>query len=222
MTRKLIIIYPKDVSTDFLEEIIQIVSENHSRALVLYRLSSNEEHSEIFEIVPSFSNDDLIIFLGHGTSTALSGANHGTLNYGPFISESQMKIFYEKKILLLSCRSSDFIRSFAYTSGVNSALGFPNLITDKEELEYPEDEEEIAGVTEDDILNFRKVIVRVVAKSLNDYCKDSLSFYELYNRIRFRTTLEISLLYKDSFEGSDSPLGRMIRLMRDKMLFIGN
>jgi hypothetical protein len=217
---KIQIIFPKDETTDFLEEIIQDIKPL-SESLV-HRLDSKDDHSSIFNLASEFEDDDLILFLGHGTSNSLAGSETFSNQFGAFMTDLQIKVFQGKKVILLSCRSSEYLLKFGKQARLKAAIGFPNLITDWNEVEYPDSIDEVEGILKSDIEVFRSIIVRVASKSLVDYLKSELSFYGLHERIKQRSSIELAKLYENKFESVEIPLGRMIRSLRDDMYFFGN
>ena len=217
---KVQIIFPKDDTTDFLNDIVNEI--NKYGECVVHRLETSKDHDEIFGIIRDVDDSDLVLFLGHGTSNALSGAFTPSTQFGPLIKDLQLKLFQRKRVILLSCRSSEYLIKYGKECKLKSAIGFPNLITDWLDVEYPENPKEVEGISKTDVDYFRKAIIRIISKSLSDYLKSDLSFYGLHNRIKQRASVELSVLYKNSFNSKEIPLGRMIRSLRDEIFFLGD
>ena len=156
MNKKIHIIHPKDKSTDFLDSITEYIKNKTTVEINLLRLQTKEEHSQFFEIIHSVNNDELILFFGHGTSSGLSGAMTSEFESPEFITEKQLKIFENKKVLILSCRSNQYLKSYFKECNLNSAIGFPNLITDYCEIEHHDDPERFKDIKQEHIDFLRK------------------------------------------------------------------
>lgn len=202
MSKQLSIIHPVDETTDFLCEIYDHLS---SESFNLLRIATRQDHSLFFENPPK---EDVVLFLGHGTSTALNGAMTSAYEHKIFISETQLTVFEGKDVILFSCRSDQYIRKFFNSSKLRTAIGFPNMITDKDEIEHYEDPERAEGLTKDDIEIFRKILVTIMAGSLKDFIEKDLSVIEFLNRIIIRTNVAIIKLFKNP--NLNPPLGKML------------
>ncbi len=220
---KVHVIFPRDETTNFLMDIVYCLNDLEDEDYIeldLRRLNSQEDHNLAIQELEELPNNELIVFLGHGTSCALSGSSTTEHNHGVFIENDGLKVFEHKKILLLSCKSNEYLESEAYNCGIKGAIGFPNLITDDSETSYPEDPAQIEGLTVEDIENFRKVITDSVKQSLSDYFIHSLTFHSLYKRIELRVRRALLDEYKNS--SGETPLGKQISAMLKGMSFYGN
>lgn len=220
MNNKIIhIIHPKDVTTDFLGEITSYIKEKTGVKINLLRLATKEDHLSFFEIVHKFEENELILFLGHGTSTGLSGASTNDYEQIEFITEKQLKIFETKNIILLSCRSNQYLKKYFKECNLKSAIGFPNLITDSEEIEHHDDPERLDDVSKDDIELFKKAIVEIIKFSLEDYISKNLSTNQLFSRFKLRISKRIINLYNKNPNKGKLPLGKMLNDMVDGLVF---
>lgn len=211
--KKINIIHPKDDTTDFLEEIYSYIKINTGVEINLLRLESKEDHVEFFKLIHLFPNDELVLFLGHGTSTCLSGASTKEYELIEFISEKQLKVFEEKKVILLACRSDQYLKVFFENCNIKSAIGFPNLITDLNEVEYYHNSERLSNIIQGDIDIFKIAIVDVIKYSLEDFINNNLSFYQLFNRIKLRINKRVVKFYNTTPNKGKLPLGEMLNDM---------
>lgn len=195
MNKKIHILYPKDETTDFLEGVFS----NCFEKIIVYRFISRENYDDFFEIIRNIPNDDLIIFLGHGSSSLLSGTITREFEYKVFISEYQLKIFENKTIILVSCRSNQYLQKFFKESRIKRAIGFPNLITELEEIENHDNEEIIDIISDIDIENFRNDLVYFLSKTLEDFINYDLNLKQFFNILKLRINKKIIFhLNKDS------------------------
>lgn len=218
--KKIHIIHPKDKSTDFLNSITEYIKNNTSVEINLLRLHTKEEHSQFFELIHSINNDELILFFGHGTSSCLSGAMTNEFEAPEFITEKQLKIFENKNVMILSCRSNQYLKSYFKDCNLNSAIGFPNLITEHSEIEHHDDPERFGDISLEDIELFKTAIVEIVMFSLEDYIQNNLSFQQFFNRLKLRINKRIINLYNKVPNKGKLPLGKMLNDMVDGLIYL--
>lgn len=218
--KKIHIIHPKDESTDFLNSITEYIKSKTSVEINLLRLETKEEHSVFFELVHSINNDELILFFGHGTSSCLSGAITNVFEAPEFITEMQLKIFENKNVLILSCRSNQYLKSYFKECNLNSAIGFPNLITEYSEIEHHDEAERFDDISLEDIELFKTAIVEIVMFSLEDFIINDLSFHQFFNRLKLRINKRIIKLYIQVPNKGKLPLGKMLNDMVDGLIYL--
>lgn len=216
------IIHPVDETTDFLEEITNHLAETTKVRLTIYRVKDIQEHKAIFETINEIPETCPILFLGHGNSDSLSGARRTASDYGSLIYQDQIDCFKDRHLLLLSCRSAEYLQTFGRKAGIKAGIGFPNLVTHKEDLLYSQNYEREKQITEYEISLFRQIIVDTIMYSLEDFVNDSLSFFQLYKRIQMRVHRQLIKYYSNSVNNGNFQLGKMMNDMNDGMLFIGN
>lgn len=221
--KRLHFIFPKDETTDFLNEIINYVQRETDVEIVVHRITTIDDHliflQKAEEILPA---NELIIFMGHGMSSALSGALIEGRSYGHFISEHQLTLFKNKKILLLSCRSNEYLHKFGFDAGIKAGIGFPNLITDSYELIYPDEPERVSGVTDVEIELFKTTIVDIVKYSLEDFIMRQLPFYQLFTRLKLRAQKKLLTFYSENAGKGKLPYGKMLYDLNEGIYIIGN
>lgn len=208
MAKKICIIHPVDATTDFLSEIYKNIDESK---ISILRIEKKEEHFSFYDCIPL---ENTVLFLGHGTSDSLNGAS--TLDFeGIFMSENQLNVFENKDIILFSCRSNQYIKKFYQSANLKNGIGFPNMITDYTEIsQYDTDRAE--GLTSEDIEEFKKALVEIMAGSIRDFIELNLNIYQLYNRIILRTNKIILNYFKIN---NSEPLGKMLLDLRNGMIF---
>ena len=216
---KIHIIHPKDESTDFLDSITEYIEKYTSVEINLLRLQTKKDHFIFFELIQSINDDELILFFGHGTSKGLSGSVTKDFEQREFITEKQLKIFENKNIVILSCRSNQYLNSYFKECNLKSAIGFPNLITDYEEIEYHDDPKRVENLKQEDIDIFRKMIVDIIKFSLEDYINHNLSIQQLYNRIKLRINKKVINLYFETPNRGKLPLGKILNDMASDLKY---
>ncbi len=219
-SKKINIIHPKDDTTDFLEEIYLYLKENTSAEINVIRLTTKEDHSSFFEFIHEIDNNELILFLGHGTSSGLSGARTNFYQSDAFITERQLSVFKNKNLILLSCRSNQYLNTYFKDCGLKSSIGFPNLITDFQEIEEHDDPKRVEDITKEDIELFKNSIVNIVKYSLEDFILNNLTVFQLFNRIKLRTNKRIIKFYIEISNQGKLPLGKMLNDMVDGLIFL--
>lgn len=171
-------IFPQDETTVFLKPIADKLQE---LCFDLFDGSTDDE-KYAKTILNSISDYDNIVFLGHGSSNALSGSN-----LTPFIEGDNVNLLRRKRLFLLSCNSKEFISSYALTN----AIGFDIIPTGESDLYTILDQDYgyFENVPDDDDLEwFKAAIVRIVMNSFND--GDMSNMTMLYNRVKMYTNIE--------------------------------
>ncbi|MGX7668874.1 hypothetical protein [Flavobacterium pedocola] len=220
--KKIVIIHPKDETTDFLEEITSYLLENTVVEIVILRLATKDDHLSFFETVQTFKENELILFLGHGTSTGLSGCSTNECEQQVFIAEKQLKVFENKNLILLSCRSNQYLKSYFKDCKLKSAIGFPNLITDFEEVIHHDDPSRLEDITEDDVEAFKIALVEIVKFSLVDFVNSDLTVFQIFNRIKLRLNRKIVNLYQRNVTNDKTPLGKMLHDIANDLNYFNN
>lgn len=201
MKNDILLIYPQDKSTDFLQGIPNFLFDKFGEQRFIFRrLGFTEEAiQECRALIGQISLGSFVIFLGHGSSIALMGARTSHLQESVLINRDQISLFQKKEVLFLSCRSSDFLKNQEI-----SGIGFGDLITDMSEVIGRRDHEFDAyrhpkgDIREEDIHQFNEFLVDVVRLSLHDAIKNGLSIQDLYLRLRLRFNRFIFNLIKEN------------------------
>ncbi|RZK26648.1 MAG: hypothetical protein EOO43_02185 [Flavobacterium sp.] len=216
-------VFPKDETTDFLQEVIDHIIDNTEANVTIHRLSTVDEHVNFFANAQTLiPRNATIMFMGHGMSYAVSGAHTPDLTYGPYVSENQLSIFKDRKVVLLTCRSNEYLNNYGLESGLKAGIGFPNLITDDYELIHPDEPERVNGVTNQNVKDFRRCLLDIIKFSLEDYINLELSFYQLFKRIQIRVQRHLIGFYTNNRNLGKLPYGKMLYDLNHGIEFIGN
>jgi hypothetical protein len=220
---KILILFPKDSTTDFLEEVVSyLVQTVRSSLFSFIRIEpSDESHQYSLEQIQNPVHNT-ILFLGHGTSVSLYGTCEGNYRNEKFITTKNFGIFKEKKLILVACDSRTLIKK-GKVHGFEEAIGFGDLPTDWNDVQSAREGDVNAykGFTEETIKSFRNCLVEIIKYSVSDFLSNNLSLVELYNLIFLRINKRIAKYFIDN---------RIIKLllsdallrMKHETLFINN
>ncbi|KRB59660.1 hypothetical protein [Flavobacterium sp. Root186] len=208
---RLLIIHPKDVTTQFLNSIWSFLLEQFDDKISLYNIAfTDDEHSLVLKEISNFDGDN-ILFLGHGTSTSLKGAKNEIYSKEIFIGKNDLEIFKNKNVLSFSCKSIDFFRyvkNFSY-------IGFDDIPSDMDEVLGAREFENTIyeNVDKEIIEEFKGKLIRIIGNSVFDWLIDDYDIKRVYNRIRIRINKEIVnvLRTKQSIEKKKA----MLNLLND-------
>jgi hypothetical protein len=174
----MIVVYPSDPSTKFLQEIItntdQFISKKIDDVLPT-------DYIKTFSKINLIEESTTFLFLGHGFSGGLYGGCDNPEYRTIFISTAKgINVFRNKKIILLACRSSEYINSL---EGVYlSAIGFGNIVTSQQDLKTKND----IFYYRDSIGIFRSDLLDLFSKSLIEAFKMEYTFLQFYNGLKLR------------------------------------
>jgi hypothetical protein len=173
----MIIIYPFDKTTRYLEAIV------NDGLILKYVVNAYTEFTEeTFEHqLDAVKNSDpstVVFYLGHGTDEELQVNNNLDINFN-----QAQPIFKNKKIILLSCYSADFIESL--NNHFEVAIGFGNILDSKTDLSY----RDYLKYNHNDyecIYEFRSKVVILIKNSIIEAYINNYTFFQLYNSIKLR------------------------------------
>jgi hypothetical protein len=210
MDKSILIVHPYDKSTSFLERIKNHLQAEFQDSLHYFSVKPIEaSHSQCLETIKGFSENGLLLFMGHGKSKCLYGAKgdyYGTLENelvkaeepdkyfyeDNFINENNLSVFRDKKIISLSCNSNGQIGRKSIENGAKVFLGFGDLPTSTEELEE-QGEKSKSGVSLGKIEQALKTEINdIIKKSVRIGIIKNYSFSELVDLINFITNQKIS------------------------------
>lgn len=209
----MIIIYPSDPSTEFLQEIINNTNELVSKKI--NKVLPNDFKKTLHEIKTS-DGVTTILFLGHGFSGGLYGGCHNPQYRTPFVSTiNGIHTFESKKIILLACRSSEYIDSLEET--YHSAIGFGNIVTSQQDLKT---KSEIFRYS-NSINIFRSDLLDLFSKSLNEAIKMEYTFLQFYNGLKLRMNKYICS-HSISSNVNEKIAGELMFNLKKEMIIKGN
>ena len=112
---KILCIYPKDTTTEFLRPVYDAVCAKPH--VVGLELDTIEDDDFLEKLSNHLKDAGIVFFLGHGSSTCLYGTN---LN--PLIEDKMENIedLRNKSLILFACRSTEFIKNYHF----QDSLGF--------------------------------------------------------------------------------------------------
>jgi hypothetical protein len=219
MKQMITIIYPADKSTDFLNDILVTLLKKDNLDFNLYRLNEREKHDEFLENIANLPNQDLYVFLGHGGSDNIKGACSSYCDYGSLIEQNQLSLLANKRVFFLSCRSNEYLKDYGRKCGVNSGIGFPNMITDIYDIEGAILEDKSLTITIDDVDKFILILVNIIKESLLEFLENDLTLYSLYHRIKLKTAKKLFILVTSN---ESKALIEMVRSLKDELYVFGN
>lgn len=201
-------IFPQDETTAFLAPIAQTLRK---AGFDIYDGNTNDEGiaTFIFEAVPNYDN---VVFLGHGSSNALSGTNQE-----PLIDSKNVDLLRGKKLFLLACNSKEFISSY----GLKSAIGFDIIPTSEMDVNTIVDQD--FGYFENfpdesDLDWFRTAIVRIVVNGFENGSMENMTM--LYNKIKMFTNRERYRCIRECKKLNYRDILKMLFDFKDSMVYI--
>lgn len=200
MTNDILIIYPQDETTDFLQDIPNFLFDKHGKERFIYQRIgfSVKEHRSCINLIEKFSKNSLVIFLGHGRSDALLGA----MDYErfDFITEEHIHIFKGKQVFFFSCRSEELLQGRGIEGiGFGHILSSPDELTDNDLRRQYSYLFSTLGMPDSPTINqFKKLLVNIVRESLHDHIARHLSNQELYFNLKLRLNKTIATLIQEN------------------------
>ncbi len=174
---KILVIYPSDTSTDFLQAIVTNLTK-HIQIQVEKPDATIISHKNCIEKIRT-TDAKLILYMGHGQSDKLLGANssdsdaeYQVYREKGFINKDNIAIFADKSVISLSCNSNEKMGKMAIVAGAKVFVGFGYIPTD-----WIVEAEEVSHLEPDDVEKFNTLLVKVVSNAIS---------YAIHNHFTFQ------------------------------------
>lgn len=208
-------IHALDETTSFLNVFREHFKDNY------YIIEPNKKSvEESKEYLQSISEDNLIVFLGHGHSSGLYTPESSDFNKDIFItSDIGNQIFSEKKVILLSCNSNQFINRL---NTFRCIIGFGNILSSMNEVRTEADIEtgRFRNVSEKDIEHFNNSYCNAIINALKKYANGLYEFDEIPKIIEFYINQSINKVLLDKQIDNRIEIARLLFEFRNEMLLI--
>lgn len=189
MKNDILLIYPQDDTTNFLQGIPDFLFERFGKQrFIRHRIGiSDTETQECISNIQKAPDDSFIIFLGHGSSQGFMNARIEEHPPKLLIERSNSHILHGKDVFSLSCRSSEFLKNQQI-----KGIGFGDLITEwgevinRRESEIGAYRHSKGDIQKADIDHANTHLVNVVRHSLNEAISYNLSLQELHLQLKLR------------------------------------
>lgn len=183
----IVIVFPVDQSIDFLIPIQQTLIELFPNA-ILFRPSPGT-HGDVIT-----DDTDLVIFLGHGTSSQLFGSLNDDGSKTSFLNvQSGALILQELTSILFSCNSADYIKKVKASASIESYLTFGDMPTDWDHINYNRDLDAtyLQDFQDKHLEFFKSSLVEIMIDGFR-YGFESNSFISLVKRINVSVKKKIN------------------------------
>ncbi len=208
---KILIVHTLDDSTEFLS-VFKEAFEKHYFAI---KSNKQEEIDKVHTKIKELNDDDIFIFLGHGASYGLFAPSSTDIKI--FDKNSANEMFEGKNIVLLSCKSSDFIGEL---STYKRIIGFGDIPSSMNEIIV---ERNIVGnqrnVNEEDIKRYNKCYTNSIINALKLLFHNKITFSELTKYIEFFLNKEIISILEDKSKENRKDLAKLLFEFKNEMVF---
>lgn len=176
---KVLCIYPKDRTTEFLEPLFEEICSRYSATPLLGDPQDDDEYLD--KLAELAAESDTIIFLGHGSSDVLYG-----VNFNELILADNVDMLRSGNLIIFACNSIGFIRK----QNLSRALGFGFVPTSDYDAENGQLHSlPLRNLMASDIAYIQQAIVRIWIRTLAESnILDVNSFYSVYS---YYTNVEI-------------------------------
>lgn len=211
--RDILILHPLDGSTKFLSPF-----QNHFEKYY-YAFDSNKESIHAAKAkLGDLESKSLVIFIGHGSSMGLYEPDEQNLYESFFLDPTWGNLYLEDHdVLLLSCRSNEFIRKLHTAS---SLIGFGNIISSLQELEIHNEKNVVKKkLSEEEIDFFNSCFIDAVIKSLKLLEVGKITFNELMKYVDFNINKNLINVLKNKSNPNRIEFARLLFEFRDEMVY---
>lgn len=208
---KILIVHSLDDSTEFLS----VFKEAFEVYYFAIKSNKQEEIDKVHTKIKELNDDDIFIFLGHGASYGLFAPSSTDIKI--FDKNSANEMFEGKNIVLLSCKSSDFIGEL---STYKRIIGFGDIPSSMNEIIV---ERNIVGnqrnVNEEDIKRYNKCYTNSIINALKLLFHNKITFSELTKYIEFFLNKEIISILEDKSKENRKDLAKLLFEFKNEMVF---
>ncbi len=210
------IVYSKDKSTEFLSSIpLRLKEKFETKVSVLEIVQTSNQNTihNYIEVVPA---NDLVLFLGHGSSFCLYGYEKEKI-----ISKDHLHLFNSKNLFCFSCNSNELLRKNFKSTLIVKAVGFGDIPTDIDDIQAIQEQDSLAYGKIDDIVieQFREIITALVHDSFSDYITRGLDFVGLCNYFSIRLNKKINELILNKSLNYKQLAGLLFQLKDEMCVF---
>ncbi len=183
--------------------------------------STKESILKAKNLLGDLNPKSLIIYLGHGSSSGLFEPDENHLYENYFLDITWGNHYFEEHdVLLLSCKSNDFI-SKVYTP--NFSLGFGNIISSEEELKIHNKKNDIKkNLSVEEINTFNRIYIEISMKIIKYLINNITSFDNIPKYFSFLINQEINNILLNKENENRVELSRILFEFRNEILFKKN
>lgn len=213
----LFFIHALDKTTSFLS-----VFQEHFRTNFFVIEPNKDSVDNSIKYLQEIPANSAVIFLGHGHSTGLYTPEAVSFKKYTFVDKSNGKdLFANKKVILLSCRSSEFISRINLS---NQIIGFGNILSSVEELGVEASLETgyYRDLSEDDINYFNSSYCFAIISALKLYTSGIYLFKDIPVLIEFYVNKKINETLLNKEINNRVEIARLLFEFRNEMLFLKN
>lgn len=212
--KNILILHAVDESTSFLETFGKEFSEFY------HQFDSNTDSIyNVKSLLADLEPKSLIIYLGHGSSLGLYEPDESHIYEKYFLDTKWGNHFFEgHDILLISCRSSEFIQTM---STFNSAIGFGNIISSKKEVDIHNEKNHIKkDLSVDEISTFNTFYIEASIKVIKLLISDKILFSSICKYYIFFINQTINIVLLDKENKNRNELARLLFEFRNSVKYI--
>jgi len=194
---RICIIYPFDLTTDFLKSISDKLLKEFNGRVHILRLTSEKEYIiKAKQYIEDLPTNTFCIFLGHGTHLSLAGANTTDI-VSYFVINDNLSIFREKRLFSISCKSSEYFNEFSNSCNLLTSLGFGFIPSEIKEIEEMQKQSDFyKSITQRELDMYKDVFVNIIIESLIFSIRNDYSFYQIMTDLRLRINKAITSYLK--------------------------
>lgn len=212
---KLFFLFALDDSTSFLSVFQKEFQED------FFVIEPNKESvSNSIKFLQEIPKNSTVVFLGHGHSTGLYTPESNVFEKYTFVNESiGNDLFINKKVILLSCRSNEFIRMI---TSAEEIIGFGNILSSPEEMIIEADLEtgHFRDLSNVDINYFNNSYCNAIINALHNYKKCTYNFKQLPTLIEFYLNQKINETLLEKSTKNRVEIAKLLFEFRNEMLYL--
>lgn len=177
------LIFPDDPSIYFMSSVLKKI-ENYiedGTVKLIKCLASNDGYNESKALIQAIPQNAKVIFIGHSTPSLLYGGMSECYPRQSLVKLSEMSLFKDKELLLVSCFSNQLLFSSRGHRNYSKCMGFGLLPSEIEEVSAHRGFRELSLEIED-IEAFKSELSELIAGTVeyllyNDACLEKVFSY---------------------------------------------
>ncbi|QJB35927.1 hypothetical protein HF329_33305 [Chitinophaga oryzae] len=206
-------IHSLDESTNFLSSLGALFRDNYVKVD-----PSIESVNTALDTLRSLAPNSLIVFLGHGQSAGLYAPESIDFQKSIMINaDLGNRIFTSHDVLMLSCKSGDFIR---YLNTFRNIIGFGNIPSSLGEIH---NEAETTGVfrnlSNEDVNHYNSIYVNAIINALKLLLVGKVTFDVIPKWISFFLNKEINSILREKDRPNRIELSKLLFEFRNEMVY---
>ena len=182
MNNKYYLIYPDAPTVYFMNIILKNLKDHieDGKITLITCDASNEGYVHSLNLIKQIPEHARVIFIGHSTPIMLYGGQNSCFNRKPLLNLSEMSIFKNIELFLISCFSEKLLKSSRPFRNYSKCLGFGLILSELSEVSAHSGMRKL-DLNQNDVDIFKLHVSEIFARVLSFMVNNNASLEQAFN-----------------------------------------